>query len=79
MEFATTVAALLDDPQKNKRSSVRMDLPASYRAVKDRTALFQEMKKIFFAMRDALPHHASQVVQIYLLVEGRQVYSFELH
>ncbi|WP_246411779.1 eCIS core domain-containing protein [Amycolatopsis dendrobii] len=78
-EFATTVATLLDDAQKNKRSSVRMDLPASYRAVKDRTALFQEMKKIFFAMRDALPHHASQVVQIYLLVEGRQVYSFELH
>ncbi|WP_409463150.1 DUF4157 domain-containing protein [Amycolatopsis sp. GA6-003] len=77
-EFATTAAALLEDAQKNNRTSVRMDLPASYRLVKDRTAMFQAMKKIFFAMRDALPRQASPVVQVYLLVEGRQFYSFEL-
>ncbi|MFD2470022.1 eCIS core domain-containing protein [Amycolatopsis silviterrae] len=78
-DFARTVAALLEDAQRKKQTGVSVPLPSSYGQVKDRTTIFQAMKQIFFAVRDALPHHASAVVQVYLLVDGRQVYTFGLH
>ncbi|GAA1033755.1 MULTISPECIES: eCIS core domain-containing protein [Amycolatopsis] len=78
-DFALHVASLLDDAQKNNRSGVDLSLPVSYRLAKDRAAMFQAIRTIFFAMRDALPRRVSQVIQIRVLVEGRQFFTFELH
>ncbi|MET9259445.1 DUF4157 domain-containing protein [Amycolatopsis sp. NPDC004079] len=77
-EFAVNAAKLLDDAQKNNRSSAVMSLPVSYRLVKDRPAMFEAIRTIFFAMRAALPYRTRGVSQVVLMVEGHQFYRFEL-
>lgn len=77
-EFAVKAAALLEDAQQKNRSSVDLSLPVSYRLVKDRPAMFEAIRTIFFTMRDILPGRARGVVQIYLMVEGHQFHRFEL-
>jgi hypothetical protein len=78
-EFARDVAARLDEAQKKQTADLYLDLGGNYALVKDRASIFQAVKAIVFTMRDALPHHASAVVRIYLRVDGRAVYGFPLH
>jgi hypothetical protein len=78
-EFARDVAARLDEAQKKQTADLYLDLGGSYALVKDRASIFEAVKAIVFRMRDALPHHASAVVRIYLRVDGRSVYGFPLH
>lgn len=77
-EFARDVAARLDEAQRAHTYTVDLTLKSIYGRVSDKATIFQQAQAIVFAMRDALPHHASAVGQIRIWVDGKVVYSFPL-
>jgi len=68
------VAFKLDAAQKAKNASVSMELGAEYAGVKDRGAIYESARQIILAIRDALPDKASEVKEVWLTVNGRQVF-----
>jgi hypothetical protein len=78
-EFARAVAFKLDAAQKAKNASVSMELGAEYASVKDRGAIYESARQIILAIRDALPDKASEVNEVWLTVNGRQVFRVLLH
>jgi hypothetical protein len=79
VDFALDVARKLDDAQAKKNGHLMIDMGAQYESVKDRGGLFQRVKDIVFAMRDALPHHAALVERVSFTIKGRVAFSFSLH
>jgi hypothetical protein len=78
-DFARDVARKLDAAQKSKNYSVFLELGAEYATVKDRGAIFQSARQIILAVRDALPHKASEVTEVWLTINGQQVFRVLLH
>jgi hypothetical protein len=60
-EVARQLAQLLDVAQQQGRDSVSLDLGPAYNDVRNRDAIIAEVGRIVRAIRDALPHHASNV------------------
>lgn len=67
--FAREVASVLDAAQRARRSSADLVLKAVYRDVQDTPALFDEIERIVRVVAAALPHHASQVIQVNVQIE----------
>jgi uncharacterized protein DUF4157 len=78
-EFARAVAFKLDAAQKAKNASVFVELGAGYANVKDRGVIYESARQIILAIRDALPDKASEVKEVWLTVNRRQVYRVLLH
>jgi Domain of unknown function (DUF4157) len=78
-EFARAVAFKLDAAHKAKNASVFVELGAGYANVKDRGVIYESARRIILAIRDALPDKASEVTEVWLTVNGRQVYRVLLH
>lgn len=76
-EFARRLAFELDVAQQQKQDTIRMQLGDNYNGVKDRAAMIEAVEKIILLVREALPHHASNVenVDVYfgdrLVTRGR--------
>jgi hypothetical protein len=60
-EMARQLARLLDVAQQQVRDSVNLDLGPAYNNVRNRDAIVAEVGRIVRAIRDALPHHATNV------------------
>ncbi len=60
-EFAAQVARELDVAQQRSQDSITIRLGDNYNQVRDRRALVAEIERIIQMIRDALPHHASNV------------------
>jgi hypothetical protein len=78
-EFARDVARRLDAAQKAKTYTVYLELGANYANVKDLGAICRSAQQIVLAIRDALPHHASEVTEVWLTVNQRRVFPVWLH
>jgi hypothetical protein len=78
-EFARAVARALDAAQQAKRYSVFLELGAEYANVKDRGAIYQAAQQIILAIRDGLPHKASEVTEVWLTINGQQKFRVLLH
>lgn len=60
-EFAAQVARELDVAQQRSQDSITIRLGDNYNQARDRRALVAEIERIIQVIRDALPHHASNV------------------
>ena len=78
-DFARAVAFKLDAARKVKNPSVFMELGAEYANVKDRGAIYESARQIIFSIRDALPDKASEIKEVWLTINGRQVFRVLLH
>jgi hypothetical protein len=63
-EVARDLARKLDIAQQQKQSAVDLRLPAAYSTAADRAAIEQQLERIVALVRDALPHHATNVRQV---------------
>jgi len=77
-EFARHVARELDIAQQRRNTQLTIELGANYAAVPDRGTIYQAARDIVYRIRDALPHHASEVSQIFLSINGRSSFGFPL-
>jgi Domain of unknown function (DUF4157) len=78
-EFARDLARKLDAAQKAKNPSVFVELGSEYANVKERGAIYESARQIILAIRDALAHKASEVKEVWLTIDGRQVFRVLLH
>lgn len=78
-DFATDVGRRLELAQKAKNYGITVELGAGYAQVRDRAAIYAKARDIVYAIRDALPSHAADVVQVTFTVNGRPAFGFRLH
>jgi len=78
VDFALDVARRLDVAHTQKNGNLYIELGGQYQGIKDRGDVFNRAKAIVIAMRDALSHHATNVLQVTFTVAGKIVFSFRL-
>jgi hypothetical protein len=78
-DFAAKVEAGLNLAQKKHEATLYLELSGDYTQAKDKATIIEAAMAIVFAVRDALPHHASSVTQIYLRADKKIVRGFRLH
>jgi hypothetical protein len=67
-DMARLVARDLDVAQQKKSTTVDIRLPDAYGNVKDKSEIVARVAAIIRLVRNALPHHASQVMYIDIYV-----------
>jgi hypothetical protein len=77
-EFARQVARELDIAQQRRNSQLTIELGANYATVQDRGTIYLAARDIVYRIRDALPHHASEVSHVFLSINGRSSFGFPL-
>ncbi|MBK5189304.1 MAG: hypothetical protein JJD97_13760 [Gemmatimonadaceae bacterium] len=66
--LAAALARDLDVAQQKKQFTVTLDLGANYKSVDDGSELIDEVERIVRIVEKALPHHASNVGQVEILI-----------
>jgi hypothetical protein len=69
--FAEGLARQMDLAQKNKKTEITVELGYNYANVKNRDALRDAVEAIIQQLRDALPHHATEVRYVKVTTGGK--------
>jgi hypothetical protein len=69
--FAEDLARRMDLAQKSKQTEVTVELGYNYATVKGRDALRDAVEAIIQQLRDALPHHATEVKHVKVTIAGK--------
>jgi hypothetical protein len=78
-DAARGLAAALDVGQKKKQYDVTFRLGANYQSFPDKAALYAAFRDMVAAIRDALPHHASDVSGVWLYFGDKPALRVPLH